>query len=320
MKFEHISVLLNECIDGLGKDGTGRAGIKPDGIYVDCTLGGGGHSSEIVKHLSQEGRLIGIDQDIDAINAAGERLKDYSNVTYVHDNFSNIKDIAANLGLEPWSVSGFLMDLGVSSHQLDEADRGFSYNYDAPLDMRMDIRQDLSAYTVVNTYKEEKIAQIIKDYGEERWAKRIAKFICDERETKPIETTFELVSVIKKAVPKAARADGPHPAKRTFQAIRIEVNNELGILEGTVKTMVDLLESGGRILIITFHSLEDRIVKNVFRNLENPCICPRDFPVCVCGRKPLVRVVTRKPIVPSEEELENNHRARSAKLRIIEKL
>ncbi len=320
MKFEHISVLLNECIDGLGRDGTGRNGIKPDGIYVDCTLGGGGHSSEIVKHLSQEGRLIGIDQDIDAINAAGERLKDYSNVTYVHDNFSNIKNIAANLGLEPWSVSGFLMDLGVSSHQLDEADRGFSYNYDAPLDMRMDIRQNLSAYTVVNTYKEEKIAQIIKDYGEERWAKRIAKFICDEREKKPIETTFELVSVIKKAVPKAARADGPHPAKRTFQAIRIEVNNELGILEGTVKTMVDLLESGGRILIITFHSLEDRIVKNVFRNLENPCICPRDFPVCVCGRKPLVKVVTRKPIVPSEEELENNHRARSAKLRIIEKL
>jgi 16S rRNA (cytosine1402-N4)-methyltransferase len=320
MKFEHISVLLDECIDGLGRDGTGREGIKPDGIYVDCTLGGGGHSSEIVKHLSQEGRLIGIDQDIDAINAAGERLKDYSNVTYVHDNFSNIKNIAANLGLEPWSVSGFLMDLGVSSHQLDEADRGFSYNYDAPLDMRMDIRQDLSAYTVVNTYKEEKIAQIIKDYGEERWAKRIAKFICDEREKKPIETTFELVSVIKKAVPKAARADGPHPAKRTFQAIRIEVNNELGILEGTVKTMVDLLESGGRILIITFHSLEDRIVKNVFRNLENPCICPRDFPVCVCGRKPLVRVVTRKPIIPSEEELERNHRARSAKLRIIEKL
>jgi 16S rRNA (cytosine1402-N4)-methyltransferase len=241
-------------------------------------------------------------------------------VTYVHDNFSNIKKIAEELGLEDYSVSGFLMDLGVSSHQLDEAERGFSYNYDAPLDMRMDTRKDFSAYTVVNTYKEEKLAQVIKDYGEERWAKRIAKFICDEREKKPIETTFELVSVIKKAVPKGARIDGPHPAKRTFQAIRIEVNNELGILESTVNSMVNLLEEGGRILIITFHSLEDRIVKNVFRNLENPCICPRDFPVCVCGRKPLVRVVTRKPIAPSEEELERNHRARSAKLRIIEKI
>jgi 16S rRNA (cytosine1402-N4)-methyltransferase len=320
MNFEHISVLLDECIDGLGKGGVGRSGIKPDGIYVDCTLGGGGHSSEILKHLSDKGRLIGIDQDMDAITAASERLKDYKNVTYVHDNFSNIKKIAEELGLEDYSVSGFLMDLGVSSHQLDEAERGFSYNYDAPLDMRMDTRKDFSAYTVVNTYKEEKLAQVIKDYGEERWAKRIAKFICDEREKKPIETTFELVSVIKKAVPKGARADGPHPAKRTFQAIRIEVNNELGILESTVNSMVNLLEEGGRILIITFHSLEDRIVKNVFRNLENPCICPRDFPVCVCGRKPLVRVVTRKPIAPSEEELERNHRARSAKLRIIEKI
>lgn len=320
MKFEHISVLLNECIDGLGQNGTGRSGIKKNGIYVDCTLGGGGHSSQILKYLSNEGRLIGIDQDSNAIAAASQRLKEYSNVTYVHDNFSNIKKIAEEIGLEPWSVSGFIMDLGVSSHQLDEGERGFSYNHDAPLDMRMDIRQDLSAYKVVNTYPQQELARIIKDYGEERWAKRIAAFIADERRIKPIETTFDLVSVIKKAVPKAARADGPHPAKRTFQAIRIEVNNELGILENAVKDMVELLESGGRILIITFHSLEDRIVKTVFRNLENPCICPRDFPVCVCGRKPLVKVITRKPIVPSQEELEANHRSRSAKLRIIEKL
>lgn len=312
MNFEHISVLLNECINGLD--------IKPEGVYVDCTLGGGGHSSQIVARLSDKGLLIGIDQDKNAIAAASQRLKDYSNVKYVHDNFSNIKDIVEGLGLGQDSVDGFLLDLGVSSHQLDEADRGFSYNHDAPLDMRMDVRCPLSAYKVVNEYTAEDLNRIIKEYGEERWAKRIAEFIVKEREIKPIETTFELVSVIKKAVPKGARADGPHPAKRTFQAIRIEVNNELGILENTINNMVDILKPKGRICIITFHSLEDRIVKNVFRNLENPCTCPRDFPICVCGKKPKVKVVTRKPIVPSEEELKVNHRSRSAKLRIVEKL
>lgn len=312
MNFEHISVLLNECINGLD--------IKPEGVYVDCTLGGGGHSSQIAARLSDKGLLIGIDQDKNAIAAASQRLKDYSNVKYVHDNFSNIKDIVEGLGLGQDSVDGFLLDLGVSSHQLDEADRGFSYNHDAPLDMRMDVRCPLSAYKVVNEYTAEDLNRIIKEYGEERWAKRIAEFIVKEREIKPIETTFELVSVIKKAVPKGARADGPHPAKRTFQAIRIEVNNELGILENTINNMVDILKPKGRICIITFHSLEDRIVKNVFRNLENPCTCPRDFPICVCGKKPKVKVVTRKPIVPSEEELKVNHRSRSAKLRIVEKL
>ncbi len=312
MKFEHISVLLNECIEGLN--------IVPDGIYVDCTLGGGGHSSHIVEKLNKGGTLIGIDQDANAIKAANERLKDYANVEYVRDNFSNIKNIIENLGLGQESINGFLLDLGVSSHQLDEADRGFSYNHNAPLDMRMDQRQSLSAYVVVNEYSADKLTHIIKEYGEERWAKRIAEFIVNERKTKPIATTFDLVSVIKKAVPKGARADGPHPAKRTFQAIRIEVNNELDILESTVNDMIDLLKPKGRICIITFHSLEDRIVKNVFRNLENPCTCPRDFPVCVCGKKPKAKVITRKPILPSQEELEYNHRAHSAKLRIVEKL
>ena len=236
------------------------------------------------------------------------RDRDYTNVKYVHDNFSNIENIIESLDLGQESVDGFLLDLGVSSHQLDEAERGFSYNHDAPLDMRMDIRSPLSAYKVVNEYSMDELNRIIREYGEERWAKRIAQFIVQEREIKPIETTFELVSVIKKAVPKGARADGPHPAKRTFQAIRIEVNNELGILEDTINSMVDILKSGGRICIITFHSLEDRIVKNVFRNLENPCTCPRDFPICVCGKKPKVKVITRKPIAPSKEELEVNHR------------
>lgn len=312
MDFEHTPVLLNECINGLN--------IVSDGIYVDCTLGGAGHSSHIASKLNDKGRLVGIDQDADAIKAAGERLAGFKNVRYVRDNFSNIKNIAENLGLGQESINGFLLDLGVSSHQLDEADRGFSYNHNAPLDMRMDQRRPLSAYVVVNEYTKEELTRIIKDYGEERWAKRIAEFIINERKIKPIETTFELVSVIKKAVPKGARADGPHPAKRTFQAIRIEVNNELGILENTINDMADLLKTGGRICVITFHSLEDRIIKNVFRNLENPCTCPRDFPVCVCGKKPKVKVITRKPILPGEEELLNNRRAHSAKLRIAEKI
>jgi 16S rRNA (cytosine1402-N4)-methyltransferase len=312
MDFEHIPVLLDECIDGLN--------ISPTGTYVDCTLGGAGHSSEIVKRLSSEGRLIGIDQDEEALAAAKARLAAYDNVTYVHSNFSDIKKIAEELSLYSEGVDGFLLDIGVSSHQLDEAERGFSYNYDAPLDMRMDRRNALSAHTVVNTYTAERLTKIISDYGEERWAKRIADFIVEERKQKPIDTTFELVSVIKKAVPKGARADGPHPAKRTFQAIRIEVNGELEILEGSLKTMVDLLKPKGRLCIITFHSLEDRIVKNTFRELENPCTCPRDFPVCVCGKKPQVKIITRKPIVSNNAELDNNRRAHSAKLRIVEKL
>lgn len=312
MNFEHISVLLNECIDNLN--------IVSDGVYADCTLGGGGHSYKIAERLSDNGLLIGIDQDTNALKAAGERLKEFNNVKYVHSNFSDIKNIVEGFGLGQDSVNGFLLDLGVSSHQLDEADRGFSYNHDAPLDMRMDVTCPLSAYKVVNEYSAEELNKIIRDYGEERWAKRIAEFIVKQRSIKPIDTTFELVSVIKKAVPKGARSDGPHPAKRTFQAIRIEVNNELGVLEDTINNMVDILKPKGRICIITFHSLEDRIVKNVFRNLENPCTCPRDFPICVCGKKPRVKVITRKPIVPSEEELKNNHRSRSAKLRVVEKL
>lgn len=309
MEFKHISVLLDECIDGLN--------IKSDGIYVDGTLGGGGHSFHIASALNGQGQLIGIDQDKNALQAAGERLARFSNVTYVHKNFSQIKEIYNDLNLS--GIDGILLDLGVSSHQLDEAERGFSYRHNAPLDMRMDVRRELSAYSVVNTYSADDLHRIIRDYGEEKWAKRIAEFIVNERKLKPIETTFDLVSVIKKAVPKGARSDGSHPAKRTFQAIRIEVNGELEILETTINAMAEMLNSGGRLCIITFHSLEDRIVKNTFRNLENPCTCPREFPVCVCGKKPVGKVITRKPILPSKQELEENNRSRSAKLRIFEK-
>lgn len=310
VEFHHVSVLLNECIEGLN--------IKENGIYVDGTLGGAGHSSEIVKRL-KAGRLIGIDQDTDAINAATKRLEPYKDrVTLVHDNFSNVKAVFAQLGIE--KADGFLLDIGVSSHQLDEAERGFSYMQDAPLDMRMNSESDFSAYNVVNEYSEDELNNVIFKYGEERWAKRIAQFIVEARKQKPIETTFELVDIIKKAVPKGARKDGPHPAKRTFQAIRIEVNGELEILEKTIDDMTELLNPGGRLCIITFHSLEDRIVKNAFRKQENPCTCPPEFPVCVCGKKPLAKVITRKPILPSEEELEENHRSRSAKLRILERI
>lgn len=310
VEFHHVSVLLNECIEGLN--------IKENGIYVDGTLGGAGHSSEIVKRL-KTGRLIGIDQDTDAINAATKRLEPYKDrVTLVHDNFSNVKAVFAQLGIE--KADGFLLDIGVSSHQLDEAERGFSYMQDAPLDMRMNSQSDFSAYNVVNEYSEDELNNVIFKYGEERWAKRIAQFIVEARKQKPIETTFELVDIIKKAVPKGARKDGPHPAKRTFQAIRIEVNGELEILEKTIDDMTELLNPGGRLCIITFHSLEDRIVKNAFRKQENPCTCPPEFPVCVCGKKPLAKVITRKPILPSEEELEENHRSRSAKLRILERI
>ncbi|MCI1931349.1 MAG: 16S rRNA (cytosine(1402)-N(4))-methyltransferase RsmH [Clostridia bacterium] len=310
MEFHHVSVLLNECINGLN--------IKENGIYVDGTLGGGGHSYKIAEKLTS-GKLIGIDQDINAIEAAGKKLEQFKDkITLVHDNFSNIKAIMKNLGIE--KVDGFLLDIGVSSYQLDEAKRGFSYMQDAPLDMRMDVSADLSAYDVVNGYTQKQLDDVIFNYGEERWAKRIAQFIVEERKKKPIESTFELVDIIKKAVPKGARKDGPHPAKRTFQAIRIEVNHELDILERTIDDMTEILNPRGRLCIITFHSLEDRIVKNTFRKQENPCTCPPEFPVCVCGKKPLGKVITRKPILPSDEEIEENHRSRSAKLRILERI
>ncbi len=308
MEFHHISVLLNECIDNLN--------IRPDGIYVDGTMGGGGHSLEIAKRLTT-GRLICIDQDPNAHEAAGKRLAEYKDrITFVRDNFGNIADILDSLGIE--KIDGMLLDIGVSSHQLDEAERGFSYQQDAPLDMRMNPDRPFSAYDVVNGYDEDELDRVIFTYGEERWARRIAQFIVKERENKPIETTGELVDIIKKAVPKGARKDGPHPAKRTFQAIRIEVNGELEVLQRAIDDVAARLAVGGRLCIITFHSLEDRIVKEAFRKQENPCICPPQFPVCVCGKKPLGRVITRKPILPSKEELEENPRSRSAKLRVLE--
>lgn len=293
MEFHHISVLLNECIDNLN--------ITPDGIYVDGTMGGGGHSLEIAKRLTT-GRLICIDQDPNAHEAAGKRLAEYKDrITFVRDNFGNIANILDSLGIE--KIDGMLLDIGVSSHQLDEAERGFSYQQDAPLDMRMNPDRPFSAYDVVNGYDEDELDRVIFTYGEERWARRIAQFIVKEREAKPIETTGELVDIIKKAVPKGARKDGPHPAKRTFQAIRIEVNGELEVLQRAIDDVAARLAVGGRLCIITFHSLEDRIVKEAFRKQENPCICPPQFPVCVCGKKPLGRVITRKPILPSKEEL-----------------
>lgn len=308
MEFHHVSVLLEECIENLK--------IKADGIYVDGTLGGGGHSLEICKRLTT-GRLIAIDQDLNAHAAAKERLKDYlEKVTFVHNNFGNIKQILQQLGID--GVDGVLLDIGVSSHQLDEAERGFSYMQDAPLDMRMDDTETFSAYHVINEYSAEELNRVIFEYGEERWAKRIAQFIVEARKDKPLETTGDLVEVIKKAVPKGARKDGPHPAKRTFQAIRIEVNGELDVLKTAINDIADVLNPGGRLCIITFHSLEDRIVKNEFRTQENPCICPPQFPVCICGKKPKGKVVTRKPILPSKEELAENHRSRSAKLRVLE--
>ena len=310
MEFKHVSVLLDECINALN--------IKEDGIYVDCTLGGAGHSSEIVKRLSSDGRLIGFDQDKDALKSAGERLKDYKNVTYVHSNFYAIYDVLTDLGID--GVDGILMDLGVSSYQLDNGERGFSYMQDAPLDMRMNRENEFSAYEIVNTYSEEELYRIIKEYGEEKFAKRIASFIVKNREEKNIETTLELVEIIKAAIPAKARREGPHPAKRTFQAIRIEVNKELEIISKTILDGVKKLNKGGRMAIITFHSLEDRIVKNTFKELANPCTCPSEFPVCVCNRKPEVKLISRKPIEASKEELEFNPRSRSAKLRIIEKL
>ena len=311
MEFKHVSVLKNECIEGLQ--------IKSSGTYVDGTFGGGGHAMEIISRLNGNGRFVGIDQDQDAVENGRAKLEPYKEkAQLVRDNFSNIISIMKDLHIV--SIDGILLDIGVSSYQLDTGERGFSYMHDAELDMRMDQRNPMTAKRIIAEYSEKELADIIKDYGEERWAARIAQFIVAERKIKPIETTGELVEVIKKAVPKGARKDGPHPAKRTFQALRIAVNNELGILEQAIEDMAGLLAPGGRLCIITFHSLEDRIVKQTFHRLEHPCTCPPEFPVCVCGKKPSIRVITRKPILPSEEELEFNPRARSAKLRILEKL
>ena len=311
MEFKHVSVLKNECIEGLQ--------IKSSGTYVDGTFGGGGHAMEIISRLNGNGRFVGIDQDQDAVENGRAKLEPYKEkAQLVRDNFSNIISIMKDLHIV--SVDGILLDIGVSSYQLDTGERGLSYMHDAELDMRMDQRNPMTAKRMIAEYSEKELADIIKDYGEERWAARIAQFIVAERKIKPIETTGELVEVIKKAVPKGARKDGPHPAKRTFQALRIAVNNELGILEQAIEDMAGLLAPGGRLCIITFHSLEDRIVKQTFHRLEHPCTCPPEFPVCVCGKKPTIRVITRKPILPSEEELEFNPRARSAKLRILEKL
>lgn len=310
MEFKHKSVLLEETIENLN--------IKPDGIYVDGTLGGGGHSYEIAKRLTAGGRLIGIDQDADAIKAATDRLKEFADrVTIVRNNYCNIADVLDELGIV--KVDGIILDLGVSSYQLDTAERGFTYNVDAPLDMRMDQRQQITAKDIVNTYSEFDLYRIIRDYGEDKFAKNIAKHIVRAREEKPIETTDELTEVIKAAIPMKFRVVGGHPAKRTFQAIRIELNHELDVLKNHLNEMVELLDTNGRICIITFHSLEDRIVKNIFRKCENPCECPPSFPTCVCGKKSLGKVITRKPILPSEEELEVNPRSKSAKLRVFER-
>ncbi len=310
MEFRHKSVLLQESIDLLC--------VKPDGIYVDGTLGGGGHSLAICRRLSPKGRLIGIDQDEAAIEAATARLHGFRDrVTIVRSNFCDMRQELARLGIS--SVDGVILDLGVSSYQLDEAGRGFTYREDAPLDMRMDQRQARTAKDIVNGYDEAELYRIIRDYGEERFAKNIARGIVNARKQKTLETTGELIHVIKAAIPMKARAVGGHPAKRTFQAIRIELNRELEVLEQSLEDMIDLLSDGGRICVITFHSLEDRIVKNKFRRCENPCTCPRDFPVCVCGRKPKGKVITKKPILPSQEELADNKRAKSSKLRVFER-
>ena len=309
-EFHHVSVLLEECIDGLN--------IKPDGIYVDGTLGGAGHSSRIAAKLTT-GRLIGIDRDPVALKAAGERLAPFADrVTLVHSNFCEIKQVLADLDIP--GVDGILLDLGVSSPQLDDAQRGFSYMADAPLDMRMNSQDSLSAYTVVNTWPQEELKRILYNYGEERYAPQIAAAICRKREVKPIETTLELVDIIRSAMPPAALREKQHPAKRSFQAIRIAVNDELGSVEKVMRDAVDCLNPGGRLTIITFHSLEDRIVKTGMADAAKGCTCPPNFPVCVCGNKPKVKLVTRKPIVSGEEELEMNPRARSAKLRVCEKI
>lgn len=310
MQFEHVPVLYNEVMEALN--------VQPDGIYVDGTVGGGGHSSGICERLSENGTLIAVDRDTAALEAAGARLAEYGcNKKFIHANYSETDVIAEAAGA---GVQGILLDLGVSSFQLDNAERGFSYMHDAPMDMRMNEDDIMTAYDVINGYSEKDLARIIKEYGEEKWASRIAQFIVRARAESPVRTTGELTDIIKAAIPARARRTGPHPAKRTFQAIRIEVNDELGHLREAVQKLPDLLASGGRLAIITFHSLEDRIVKTEFEKRLDPCTCPKEFPVCVCGKVADVKKVTRKPVVPTEEELEVNPRARSAKLRVIEKL
>ncbi len=312
MEFAHKSILLNEVIESLN--------IKADGIYADGTLGGGGHSFEIASRLSEKGKLIGIDQDEAAIKAAGERLQAFSDrgiVTIVRDNYRNMKKVLSDLGIP--EVDGILLDLGVSSYQFDEGERGFSYRSDARLDMRMDQRQSLTAYDIVNGYSEQELYRVIKEYGEEQFAGNIVKHIVRHRAQKPIETTFELNEIIKESIPAKMRAGKGHPSKQTFQALRIECNDELNVLKDTLDDMLSLLRPDGRLAIITFHSLEDRIVKNKFREAANPCICPPSFPVCTCGRKPIGEALTRKPILPTEEEMEENPRAKSAKLRVFVK-
>ena len=312
MEFNHYSVLLNETIENLN--------IKPDGIYADGTLGGGGHAYQVASRLSEKGRLIGIDQDADAIAAAGERLKEFGDkITIIRSNYANMKEELHRIGVE--KVDGIVLDLGVSSFQLDTPERGFTYrDENAPLDMRMDDRQSLTAKDIVNGYSEMDLYRIIRDYGEDKFAKNIAKHIVQERAKKPIETTGELTEIIRASIPMKVQVTGGHPSKITFQSIRIELNKELEVLQNNLDDMIDLLNPGGRICIITFHSLEDRIVKTNFKRNENPCTCPSDFPVCVCGKKSKGKVVTRKPILPSEEELEVNSRSKSAKLRVFERV
>ncbi len=311
MEFRHKSVLLDETIENLC--------IKPDGIYVDGTLGGGGHAYEILKRLGEHGRLIGIDQDEDAVRAAGERLAEFGDkITIVRNNYCNIKKILGELGIA--GVDGIILDLGVSSYQLDTVERGFTYKEDAPLDMRMDNRSEMTAADIVNEYSEMDLYRIIRDYGEDKFAKNIAKHIVAAREKDPVRTTGQLTEIIKAAIPMKVRATGGHPAKKTFQAIRIELNHELEVLNNSVDTMIELLNEKGRICIITFHSLEDRIVKTRFKNNENPCTCPPDFPVCVCGRKSKGHVITRKPIEPSADEIADNKRSKSSKLRVFERI
>ena len=311
MAFEHTTVLLHETVDGLN--------VRPDGIYVDATLGGGGHAFEVCRRLGSTGRLIGIDQDADAIKAAGQRLEGFGEkVTVIRSNYRDMKPELHKLGID--SVDGITLDLGVSSYQLDTADRGFSYRMDAPLDMRMDQRQKMTARDIVNEYSEVELFRVIRDYGEDRFAKNIAKHIVAEREKAPIETTGQLNEIIRHAIPMKIQKTGGHPSKRTFQAIRIELNHELEVLRDSLDDMIDMLSPGGRICVITFHSLEDRIVKSAFRRNENPCTCPSHFPVCVCGKVSKGKVVTRKPILPSPEEQESNSRSKSAKLRIFERI
>lgn len=310
MEFKHKSVLLEETIEGLR--------VKPDGIYVDGTLGGAGHASEVCRRLSARGRFIGIDQDQDAIVAASERLAAYGDkVTIIRSNYCYMANELKNLGIH--QADGILLDLGVSSYQLDNEERGFTYRVDAPLDMRMDQRQSRTAADIINGYDEKELYRIIRDYGEDKFAKNIARHIVAARQEKPVETTGELTEIIRRAIPMKIQASGGHPAKRTFQAVRIELNRELDVLRDSLDGMIDMLGDGGRLCVITFHSLEDRIVKTIFRKNENPCTCPPDFPVCICGKKSKGKVITRKPILPGAEELEENSRAKSAKLRIFER-